>query len=260
MKKIDLTDTTFYILARIDSVQRLENILLVTNFFHKYFFTNIVVREVDSYNNKILERLLGRNIKYEFIYDRDPILHRTRHHNQMVNASDSTYVAIWDTDILPFKEAITECINKLRNKDADFTLPYNGLCYDVAGAVKSLFIQKKNNKILLKNMDKLHLLYPTILYGGAVILSKEAFVNSGGENEIQYGWSNDDSDRYNRLKSMQFKIFRYNIPLFHLWHPRGENSRFHSETFKKISINELFLLKNCSYEEMLDYVSKMKST
>jgi len=258
MKKIDLMDTTFYILVRIDSIQRLENVILVTNLLNRYFFTNIVVREADSFNNKILERLLGKNVKYEFVQDRDPILYRTQHHNQMIKPSHSTYVAIWDADIIPFKDAISECIDKLRKKDADFTLPYNGFCYDVAGAVKSLFLQERSYKVLLKHIDKLNLLYPTILYGGAVILSKEAFLKSGGENEKQYGWSNDDSDRYNRINSLQFKIFRYDTPLFHIWHPRSKNSRFHSDTFKKISINELFLLQNSSHQETLEYVSKMK--
>lgn len=259
MKKTDLTDTTFYILVRIDSIQRLENILLVTKLFCKYFSTNISVREADSFNNGILERLLHKSIAYEFVEDRDPVLHRTWHHNQMIGASDSTYVAIWDADIIPFKDAVTECLHRLRKNQADFALPYNGLCYDVAGAIKSLFVQRKNYKVLSDHSDKLHLLYPTVLYGGAVILSKDAFMKSGGENEKQYGWSNDDSDRYNRIKSLQLSIFRYHAPLFHLWHPRSENSRFHSDTFKKISINELFLLQNSSYQEMLEYISRMES-
>jgi hypothetical protein len=257
MKKIDLTDTTFCILVRIDSIQRLENIVLITDLLCKYFSTNIVVREADSFNNNILKKLLNKKVKYEFIEDKDPILYRTYHNNQMIKPVNTPYISIWDADIIPYKDAIDECVSRLRNAEADYSYPYNGYCYDVSGAVKSLFMRDRSMKLLLKHQDKLNFLYPQILYGGTIILSKELFDRIGRENEKQYGWSNDDSDRYTRLNSLNLKMFRYNIPLFHLSHPRSKNSRFHSTTFKNISVQELFLLQNSSYEETVDYINQM---
>ena len=72
--KTYLQDFTFLILIRIDSVQRLENILAVTEYLAKNFHTQIIVLEADRYNNKILQSLLNRNVRYEFIEDKDPII------------------------------------------------------------------------------------------------------------------------------------------------------------------------------------------
>jgi hypothetical protein len=60
--KIDLTDVTFLTLIRLDSIDRLENILMVTEFINKYFNTNFIVLEVNPHNNGILSRLLSENI------------------------------------------------------------------------------------------------------------------------------------------------------------------------------------------------------
>ena len=49
--RIDLTDVTFLILIRLDSIQRLENVKVVTDSLLKYFDTNIYVLEADSYDN-----------------------------------------------------------------------------------------------------------------------------------------------------------------------------------------------------------------
>ncbi|GHU91936.1 hypothetical protein FACS1894155_12040 [Bacteroidia bacterium] len=77
--KINLTDLTFLILVRLDSIQRLENIKMVTDSLLKYFDTNIYVLEADVYNNDILKNQLNRKIRYQFMEDKDPILHKTRY-------------------------------------------------------------------------------------------------------------------------------------------------------------------------------------
>ena len=72
-------DVTFVLLVRIDSIQRLENTLLVVNMLHSFFDTNIILREASSFNNRILETLLKRKVSYEFLIDNDIVLHKTMH-------------------------------------------------------------------------------------------------------------------------------------------------------------------------------------
>ena len=79
--KYDLKDTTFVIPVRIDSMIRLENLLLTLENLESAFDTNIVVVEASYYNNGILKRLVSSSTSYHFIEDKDPVFHRTKHLN-----------------------------------------------------------------------------------------------------------------------------------------------------------------------------------
>ena len=79
--KINLKDVTFITLIRLDSIQRLENIVAVSSYILKYFDTNIYVLEASAYNNSVLKSLLSRKVTYEHIEDKDPALHKTRYYN-----------------------------------------------------------------------------------------------------------------------------------------------------------------------------------
>ncbi len=65
-KRYNLEDITFLIPVRIDSIERLENILTNVSSLLKVSHTNIIVLEADNYNNRILERLLPSVVKYIF--------------------------------------------------------------------------------------------------------------------------------------------------------------------------------------------------
>lgn len=49
--KTDLTDITFLILVRLDSIQRMENLVNITDSLLRYFNTSITVAEAAYYNN-----------------------------------------------------------------------------------------------------------------------------------------------------------------------------------------------------------------
>ena len=255
MKK-DLSDITFIILVRLDSIQRLENLLIVTELLNREFKTNICIREAASYNTGILQKLLKSNIRYEFVEDKDPVLYKTLHINQMASQIKTPYLAIWDADIVPDEKAILACIEELRKQSCDLAFPYDGKCYNVSAVIKSLFSQKKDIRILLRHRGKMALLYDHELVGGAVMMNRESYIQSGMENEKQYGWGNDDWDRYVRFVGLGYIIYRKARPLFHLFHPRGENSLFRSSIVYNISTAEYLKNKNSSTTELKEYIRK----
>ncbi len=241
--KADLIDTTFLILIRLDSIQRLENILCVTEQLCRYFNTNVIIREADNYCNTILKSLLIKKVHYEFVEDKDPVLYKTRHFNQMLKLVTTTYVSIWDADIVPDKKNIIECMEKLRNREADVVWPYNGVCYDIPVSIKSFYLKKRNIKVLYRHKRKMNELYPAPLVGGAVIMNTEKYIQAGGENERYYGWGNDDYDRKCRFINLNYVLFRTKNPLFHLSHFRNINSVFRSTLVEQISSKELIRSK-----------------
>ncbi|WP_158712869.1 hypothetical protein [Parabacteroides pacaensis] len=84
--RYDLKDITFLILVRIDTIERMENLLASTAFLLSHFDTNVEVWEISSYNNGILKKLLNRKVNYTFTEDDDSILFRTKYLNCMLSS------------------------------------------------------------------------------------------------------------------------------------------------------------------------------
>lgn len=258
--KVDLSDVTFLILVRLDTIQRLENILIVIEQLHRHFKTNIYVREATHYKNNILSSMLHHRTKYEYVEDKDIVLYKTKHFNQMVTSTYTTYIAIWDTDIAVDKSTIIDCIHQLRSKVYDVAYPYDGQCYDVSSVIKPLYFSKRDIRILFRHKEKMNLLSPDMLVGGAVLLNREKYVSAGGENEKHYGWSNDDYDRFYRFNILKYAIYRANKPLFHLSHPRKNNSNFVNTQMKGKSYALCYQIKNSSKEELEEDIKENYST
>ena len=248
--KENLMDVTFLILIRLDSLERLENILYVTNTLTRYFNTNVKLLEAADHNNRILKSLISSKIDYRFIEDKDPVLHKTKHFNQMINETETPFISIWDADTVVDKRAVLDAVNRLRSGDADMAFPYDGFIYNTSEIIKNRFLEKRNIQFLRRNKGKMELLYDQLLVGAAVLMNKSSFIYAGMENELHYGWGNDDFDRYHRFVNLGLKIYRVNTALFHLSHPRGVNSAFRSTISTNISKSVLYNVENSSCEEL----------
>ncbi|MCC8198202.1 MAG: hypothetical protein LIP06_06405 [Tannerellaceae bacterium] len=248
--KTNLLDFTFLILIRLDSMDRLENILLTTESLCKYFHTNIWVLEAAPVNTKILSRLLNHQIIHTFIEDKDPVLYKTKYVNYLTEKVNTPFMVIWDADIAVDPKAILKVTEKLRSGEADVGYPYNGTCYETSEIMKKLYSRKKDIRLLERHKEKMDLLYKQTLVGGAVFLNVAKFIEAGLDNEKHYGWGNDDYDRYERFKTLNYSLFRTDNPLYHLYHPRGINSYYRSGRQSEISNAALHDTINSNQEEI----------
>lgn len=257
--KINIPELTFLIAIRIDSIERLENLILSVGFLQKYFSTNIYILEAASFNSGIVQKYFNRSVKYEFIEDCDPIFHRTKYFNHMIASCPTEYIALWDADIIVNKSAILEGLDLLRNKQYDVVYPYDTNFYEVPTILRNIFARNKNILFLEKSLSKMKKLYDCPMVGGGVMINKEKFIEAGMENENYYGWGNDDWDRYYRFIQLNYSISHTNNVLFHLTHPRACNSKFRSIYQENISRDELLLTKSRSSEETKNIIKIKKS-
>ena len=249
--KTDLTDITFLILVRLDSIERLENIVAVANSLVQYFCTNVVVVEAAAYNNHALEKMLDRKIAYTFVEDKDPVLHKTKYYNQMALEANTPFLSIWDADTVVDKEPIQKAVSHLRDGSADVAFPFNGYFMETSDILRSYYLEKRDVKILYRHQNKLTLLYDKSIVGGAVLFSKEKFISIGMDNEKHYGWGNDDYDRFYRFRNAGLEIYNTGNCLFHLSHPRSINSFYRSAIQESISKDEVRRTDSKSKEEIL---------
>ena len=243
--KYDLSDTTFALIVKLDTIERLENILATTSFILTHFETNVNVLEVSYRYNGYLKKLLDPKVKYQFHQDDDPILYRTKYINAMMENVLTSYVSIWDVDVIAPSQQVQDSIDILRNKEANFVYPYNKLFLETTYIIRNMFLDKNQDmQVLIKNQKRMNVLYPPNPVGGAFFCDLASYKESGLENEHFYGWGLEDGERYIRWKRKGFTIKRIEGPLFHLSHPRAINSDMHSPDQKIIKTKLINLTNN----------------
>jgi len=243
MVKYDLTDLTFIIPLRIDSIDRLENLLLTTNFLLKHFNTNIIVWEADNRNRMILPKLLSPKINYIFYEDFDPIFYRTKFINTIVKTIKTPHIAIWDADVIAPKKQIISCIELLRSGKIDFAYPYKEKLLNVPICVKNIFVKKKDISILERLSDGFHVMYGPRPVGGGFLANRLKYMEAGMENENYYGWGIEDGERASRWQRLNYNIWQVDGAIYHLYHSRGLNSNFHTNDQNYIKKKELHRIR-----------------
>ena len=237
--KIDLWDVTFNIILRLDSIERLENIIASITFLNRHFNTNVTVWECSYRDNGFLKKLLDNaRVSYVFKQDDDPILFRTHYLNQMIQETTTPIVSIWDTDVIAPVNQIIDAVNLLRLQEADFVYPYDKLFLDTSIIIRNLYLESEDISLLMNNTKKMKQMYPPKPVGGAFFCNLKAYKESGLENEKFYGWGMEDGERYCRWEKMGYRMKRIDGPLFHLSHPRGINSDMHHPDQHVIKMRE----------------------
>lgn len=256
MKKYDLTDLTFLIPIKLDSIIRIENLLASIQSINKYFDTNIFVLESNAYKHDILKKLLPRKTTFFFVKDRDPIFYRTHFLNFLALKAKTKFIAIWDADVIIPPHQIIESIENLRNENCDVSFPYDGDFYDTTRIIRELYLSTRKINVLTENLSKMLLPYGRNMGGGAIIIKKQSFINAGMENENFYGWGPEDWERFERWQNLNYKIVRTKGPLFHLTHPRDINGTHNSELQRRNGFYALALTQGSSADEIHEMFSR----
>ncbi|MBN7818035.1 galactosyltransferase-related protein [Algoriphagus pacificus] len=250
MKNLNLSDFTFLIPLRIDSINRLENTLVSIDYILSNIDTNIKVLEASTRNTELLYRLLPKCVNYNFVEDLDNVFHRTKYINQLVSSVDTEYIVVWDTDIIIPIDQIRQSVELLENRQADFVTPFKDKFLDTSEILRDIFIQSRDIEILKIHQGKMKALYAPNPVGGAFLARRQAYLEAGMENEKFYGWGREDGDRINRWKILGYNHRHIKGVLYHLTHERGLNSSFHSPNQDLKKMTELYKSINMSKEEL----------
>lgn len=249
-EKIDLKDTTFVIPVRIDTIERLENLKIVTEYLLDHFSINIVLLESFYRDNGLLKCCLSSKIIRYYIEDNDPIFYRTKFLNILTKKISSPYVGIWDTDVIIQPQQLLNAINILREDKADFVFPYDGVFLEIGFENRNTFLKSKDISFLFSNLSKMFPLYGFHACGGGFLANVNSYKKAGMENENFYGWGPEDGERVKRWEILGMSVSRVKGPMFHLTHPRGVNSGMRSENDRKKGISEFLRICRMSKEEL----------
>jgi len=107
---IDLSNTTFIIPLRIETDDRLRNVILITSFLLHHFNCKVLIKEVSGestflkYAKPVIDRLNINQKNLIYIFEEetreDESFHRTKVLNDMIMMSTTDIVVNYDTDII----------------------------------------------------------------------------------------------------------------------------------------------------------------
>ena len=229
---IDLKNCTFIIPIRIESEDRMRNVVTVLAYLLKNFDTKVILKEVDVesvFEDQVLpqiEDFLGDNINnltHVFEKSDDPVFYRMKILNEMIDMSDTKVIANYDCDVLFKKETYVESVKMIMD-GFDLVYPYGFGNYQ-----KQVFIDDDgvsefiNEDFDFEVLDKKSRMYDA-QYGHVQFVNRKSYILAGMENENFRGSSPEDKERFYRFDKMGYSVGRIDDIVYHLEHSRGANS------------------------------------
>lgn len=222
-----LSEVTFLIPVRIDSIFRKRNLISLLKFYLQFKELRFIVMEGDVQSKLCDEIFMNERIYYLFVKDNNPIFHRTKYINDMLRIVTTSFAAVWDADVIVPIGQILESLNYLKCHPIQImSSPYDGCAWHINEFFSSKFSSTVNLALLSKYPQNRLLMNGYHSVGGAFIVSVENYRRVGWENEYFCGWGPEDQERFKRIEIMGYEVHRSCGGLFHLWHSRGVNSCF----------------------------------
>ena len=229
---IDLKSCTFIIPVRIESEDRMRNVITVLCYLLENFDTKVILKEVDTesvFEKEVLPQIkdyLGdaiNNLTHVFEQSDDPVFYRMKIINEMLHMSDTPVIANYDGDVLFKPETYTKAVEMI-DGGYDIVYPYGFGEYQ-----KQVFADDNDVSEFLSNdfdfdiLDKKSKMYDA-QYGHVQFLNRTSYIDAGMENENFRGSSPEDKERHFRFEKLGYKVGRIDDQVYHLEHSRGRNS------------------------------------
>ena len=214
--KRDLKDCTFIIPIRIESEDRLRNVITVLLYLISNFDTNIIVKEVDKhsvFSERALPQILefGEDascIRHIFEKSDDPLFLREKILNEMLVETTTKVVVNYDCDVLFEPDVYVEAYRRIMEDECDMVYPYGEGPWQfrvkATDEVVSEFLTQDFNFGILENASWLD----NAGEGWVQFLNRDVYFEGGMENENFMGSAPDDFERRYRFTTLGYRVHR----------------------------------------------------
>ena len=267
--KHDLKDTTFIIPVRIESEDRIRNIITVLCYLLDNFDAKVILKEVDQepiFEEELLPQITEyvgdsiKNLTHVFEQSDDPVFYRMQILNEMIDMADTPVIANYDGDVLFKPETYVNSV-KMIEDGYDIVYPYGfGEYQKQVFADDELVSEFLSNDCDFSILDSKSKMYDA-QYGHVQFLNRKSYIEAGMENENFRGSSPEDKERHYRFEKMGYKIGRIDDEVYHLEHSRGRNSWPHSiegNPYMRENFGVWERIQEMTGEELKEYYSSQK--
>jgi hypothetical protein len=262
--RIDLSEATFIIPIRIESSDRLRNVITTTAFLLENFDTSIIIKEVDSESVfqrdaiPILKDILDVDLKVNHIFEKsnEPLFHRQKVLNEMVMESTTEIVVNYDCDVLLPLDSYHEAYQSILHHTHDVIYPYGQGMYQkqvyANDEIVSQFLQTGNFEYL-DSHSKIH----TSDFGWVQFFNRQVYIDGGLENENFKAYAPEDKERFYRFTTLDYNVGRIDDFVYHLEHSRGENSWFNNPHMLS-NMGEWEKIQTMNKQQLIEYYSQQE--
>ena len=260
--KYDLNDTTFIIPLRIESEDRMRNVITSLCYLLYNFDTNIIVKEGDTsslFSHHVLPQVKEflevdtiPNLLHYFEDTSASEFHRTRYLNEMTSMATTKVVVNYDCDIILPLETYIKAQGMIIDGPSDVVYPYGFGNYarmaQVDDEVVSEFLTQGFSIDLLESKSVANI----ARFGFCQFFDREVYISGGGENEDFIAYAPEDEERAFRFDALGYQVDRINEVIYHLEHSRTPNSWFNNPHMK----NNFMLwekIQKMNRQELIEY-------
>lgn len=261
---IDLSQSTFIIPIRIESSDRLRNVITTSAFLLENFKTNIIIKEVDSESIfqrdalPIIKDIVDVEVDIKHIFERseEPLFHRQKVLNEMIMEADTEIVVNYDCDAILPLDSYKQAYDMIMNRESEVVYPYGRGQYQYRvfadDDTVSNFLESYNYQYLI-DKSKRH----DSEFGWIQFFKRDVYVEGGMENENFKAYAPEDKERFYRYKTLGYSVGRIDSDIYHLEHARGENSWF-TNPHMQSNMDLWDKLQNMNKSQLIEYYSNQQ--
>jgi len=264
-----MMNLTFLIPTRIETEDRLRNIISSVSYLLAHVPAKVIVKEVSGRDTfkfralpEIKKRVSVENLTYLYEENNDPLFCKSKVLNDLIVAADTKVVANYDADcILPIS-SYHQAYGLINDNEADVVYPYGCGVYqwkaDYNMQIYDEFISKLDTSVL----DRSKTLSNSTI-GWTQFINRQRYIDCYMMNENFISWGCEDDEFYFRMSTLGNRIARVDNYVYHLEHGRTHNSWFSNPNFnnnwqlwntiKTFDKNQLI-----SYYQSQDYLNKRR--
>tara|TARA_B100000085_G_scaffold181088_1_gene165322 strand:+ start:2793 stop:3602 length:810 start_codon:yes stop_codon:yes gene_type:complete len=233
-----MMDLTFLIPTRIETEDRLRNIISSVIYLLRNVPAKVIVKEVAPKNTfkfralpEIKKHVDTTNLTCLYEETNEPLFCKSKVLNDLIVAADTEVVANYDADcILPIT-SYGEAYELIINNKADVVYPYECGIYQLRAEynpqIYEEFVKSSDGTLVLD--ENASLSNSTI--GWCQFVNRQKYIDSYMMNENFVSWGCEDDEFYYRMSVLGNRIARINDYVYHLEHGRTNNSWFSNPNF-----------------------------
>ena len=249
---------TFLIPTRIETEDRLRNIISSVTYLLKHTDAKVIVKEVAPHNtflfrglSEVKKRVDTSNLISLYEESNDPLFCKSKVLNDLIIESDTKFVANYDADCILPVESYHQAYYALDSGQADVVYPYQCGVYQWK-ANYNMEIYNSFMKTLSTNvLDKEKQLSNSTI-GWTQFINRQKYIDCYMMNENFVSWGCEDDEFYFRMSTLGNRIARVNNYVYHLEHSRTHNSWFSNPNFSN-NYHLWNTIKTFDRQQLMDY-------
>jgi predicted glycosyltransferase involved in capsule biosynthesis len=264
-----MMDLTFLIPTKIETEDRLRNIVSSVSYLLRHIQAKVLVKEVSNHPTfkfraipEIKKYADISNLEYLYEESNEPLFCKSKVLNDLIIAADTKIVANYDADcILPIS-SYYDAYNLINSEQADVVYPYGCGIYQWRAEYNFEIYEQFVNVLDTSVLDNKKILSNSTI-GWTQFVNRQKYIDSFMMNENFISWGCEDDEFYYRMSILGNRIARLDNYVYHLEHSRTHNSWFNNPNFnnnyqlwnqiKTFDKNQLL-----QYYENQDYLKKRR--